>query len=279
MVAFVSFCSQSVIRSGLSGRTSVLREALLHPSRCRRCNLEDVYAGIPEAVCAVIDRARELTASFPEDVAMDLGNILRNIDRLLSDLLTNTSHDARELQWNSIAAQLNAVSTVGMFQAHPLASLMDRSLGELLQEIKAYLQGQVKLGAPAGILTQDGLNLFGIEDFTTKLGLGLGYIYNIDLCGSERFALSALRDSVVWDETSDRSLRVPAGRNRPLPRQVVPRTVACRRGRVEVRQIRAEAAPGSCFVCLCQTRSRLGTGCAGRVNAVRNQFANWYRRH
>ena len=76
------------------------------------------------------------------------------------DLLTNTSNDARELQWNSIAAQLNAVSMVGMFQAHPLASLMDRSLGELLQEIKAYLRGQVKLGAPAGILTQDGLNLF-----------------------------------------------------------------------------------------------------------------------
>ena len=41
--------------------------------------------------------------------------------------------------------QLNAVSMVGMFQAHPLASLMDRSLGELLHEIKAYLQGQVNL--------------------------------------------------------------------------------------------------------------------------------------
>ena len=228
---------------------------------------------------AAIDRARELTASFPEDVAMDLGNILRNIDRLLSDLLTNTSHDARELQWNSIAAQLNAVSTVGMFQAHPLASLMDRSLGELLQEIKAYLQGQVKLGAPAGILTQDGLNLFGIEDFTTKLGLGLGYIYNIDLCGSERFALSASRDSVVWDETSDRVCAYLQGEiGRCLGKWFRELSLADEDVWKYAKSVPKPLREAVLSAYVRHDRAS-GTGCAGRVNAVRNQFANWYRRH
>jgi hypothetical protein len=60
----------------------------------------------------------------------------------------------------------------------------------------------VTLGTPAGILTQDGINIIGLKDFAAQLSLGIGYLYNLDLCGRYRFSLNPARDGVVWDEAS-----------------------------------------------------------------------------
>jgi hypothetical protein len=123
---------------------------------------------------------------------------------LLRNLVENSNHDVLELRWNALAAHLNVVSIAGMFQAHPLSLIVERELSQLIRELKAYLAGRVTLGAPAGIITQDGLNLFGLDDFTAQLSLGLGYLYNLDLCGQYRFSLNPARDAVVWDEGSKR---------------------------------------------------------------------------
>jgi HD domain len=157
-----------------------------------------------EAFYIRINRVREMTANFQEEIAADLSNILRNVDQLLQNLVDNSNHDVLELRWNALAAQLNVVSMAGMFQAHPLSLIVERELSQLIRELKAYLAGRVTLGAPAGIITQDGLNLFGLDDFTAQLSLGLGYLYNLDLCGQYRFSLNPARDAVAWDEGSKR---------------------------------------------------------------------------
>jgi hypothetical protein len=149
-----------------------------------------------------INRLRELTANFQDEIAADLVNILRNVDRLLEKLLQNADSDWMESQWDSIAAQLNVVSMGGMFQAHPLCLMMEQELSHLLREMRSYLEGRLTLGTPTGILTQDGINLFGLEGFAGQLRLGIGYLYNLDLCGRYRFSLNPARDGVVWDETS-----------------------------------------------------------------------------
>jgi hypothetical protein len=62
----------------------------------------------------------------------------------------------------------------------------------------------LKLPEPGGVLTQDGINLTSIVNLPSHLKLGIGYLYNVDLCGKHRFSLNAARDGVVFDEHADK---------------------------------------------------------------------------
>ena len=86
------------------------------------------------------------------------------------------------------------------FQENPACITVSANLERAAMEVESFISGQMRLSYPAGVLTQDGINLTSIFNLPAKLKLGIGHLYNLDLCGEHRLSLNAARDDVILDK-------------------------------------------------------------------------------
>ena len=151
-------------------------------------------------VDAALRRLRELQGYFPDTARSDLAHILRQVDRLCELLIHQ--HDADEAQklFAGVGAQIEAMAASSQFQGTPASLATRTELTHVLTELQSFVSGKFRLSSPGGILTQDGINLTNLVDLPAQLKLGIGFLFNLDLCGERRFSLNAARDAVILDD-------------------------------------------------------------------------------
>ncbi|MEO0529891.1 MAG: hypothetical protein AAF266_04850 [Planctomycetota bacterium] len=140
--------------------------------------------------------AQEVSGALREDIL----SLLRNFD-LMCEFLAH-QHDAAEVgrRWESIVAQVNAISESNAFRVSPSCIGLGEDLRDAVAELQSFINGRLVLSPPHGLVTQDGINVTAIANLPTRLKLGVGYLYNIDLCGEHKLSLTASRDEVITDE-------------------------------------------------------------------------------
>ena len=151
----------------------------------------------------LLDRLRNSQQSFSGDVRSDIASIIRLFDRVC-DRLSGT-HDTQEVNalWELLQAQIEAIYHAQGFRTNPRAVGIRKHLRQAVEDVKSFISGKLHLPAPAGVLTQDGINLGTTVDLRPRLKLGIGFLYNLDFCGKHRLSLTVARDSIIFDEHSE----------------------------------------------------------------------------
>ncbi|MCA9169677.1 MAG: ATP-binding protein [Planctomycetales bacterium] len=155
---------------------------------------------VQNTVQLVLEPVRAAHSEATGELRADLENLLRNLDLVCEHLLHR--HDSSEIEhrWSSVIAQRDALTQSANFRVHPLCVGLATDLQRATGEIESFVSGRLTLSPPNGFVTQDGINVTGIARLPSRLKLGIGYFYNIDLCGPHRLSLTASRDQIVEDE-------------------------------------------------------------------------------
>jgi hypothetical protein len=103
-------------------------------------------------------------------------------------------------QWHAFQAQTDALKSMPSFAGCAASVAVLSELNTATDQIRAFVSGRVEFPLPQSLLTQDGILLSEFFDLTSHLRLGIGYVFNLDLCGPHRLTLNAARDAVVNDE-------------------------------------------------------------------------------
>lgn len=151
-------------------------------------------------------QVRAACARLPGDARDVTEAILHEFERIATLLVHR--HDGREAdaRWQALNAQVEVLRRLPSFQSHPLCMAVERQLGAARGELESFVTGTLRLGDPTGVITQDGIDITPMLDLSRHLGLGIGHIYNLDLCGEHRVSLNAARDAVLEDERLQRLL-------------------------------------------------------------------------
>jgi hypothetical protein len=155
---------------------------------------------IAQTVQHTLNQVRHLRANFSGDVGDDIDTILRHFNNTLERLTHRHDPDELKIVWNALIAQVDAIKTSQSFRANVVSVRMDQLLGEAISQIDSFVTGQLRVSLPRGILTQDGIRLSSFFNLANYLKIGIGYLYNLDLCGHHRLTLNAARDGVVLDD-------------------------------------------------------------------------------
>ena len=137
---------------------------------------------------------------FAGSAKEDLRGIIRCFRQIGDILLTGDRSDQGAVLWNSVKAQINALKLNSGFNASPLSRPVIGELAQARDKLKAFVGGQIQVAQPTGILTQDGIRVDDMLDLRSELRLGIGYLYNLDLCGEYRVSLNAARNQVLHDK-------------------------------------------------------------------------------
>jgi hypothetical protein len=161
-------------------------------------NVKRMTEEIQQVLLERLAKVRHLQPNFPAVIRADLEGILRHFERVL-DLLSHR-HESEEVKAlaEALTAQQNALSAAASFRSHPAAVAVRKQLAASLKDVDSFVTGQFRLSQPAGVLTQDGIPLIGVN-LPRLLQLGIGFLYNLDLCGAHRLSLNAARDDILPD--------------------------------------------------------------------------------
>jgi hypothetical protein len=151
----------------------------------------------------LLDNVRGFQDSFSVEVRSDIDSILKLFDRVCDHLSGPSDNDEVSAMWESLQAQVEALVRARGFKSKPNAFGVRKQLKQALEDVKSFISGELRFPPPAGILTQDGINLGNIIDLRPRLKFGVGYLYNLDLCGKHRLSLTAARDAVIIDDRSE----------------------------------------------------------------------------
>lgn len=163
-------------------------------------NAKQMTSEIRRNIDAPLHQVRALQAAFARECQPDLGAILRNFDRVCDKLIHQHDPEEVEAHWKAFRAQVDALDSMKSFQENPACIAVRANLDRAAQEVESFISGRLRLSYPAGLLTQDGINLTSIFNLPAKLRLGIGHLYNLDLCGQHRLSLNAARDDVLLDK-------------------------------------------------------------------------------
>lgn len=160
---------------------------------------DEIRTSLHKRLASVRDRQKH----FTREVQADIDGILRHLERAIDRL--DNRHDGGEAKalTESLVAQRAALAAAAAFKSNPVAIFVVQDLDQAIHEIAAFVTGRFLLAQPAGVLTQDGIPVTDIFQLPERLQLGIGFLYNLDLCGEHRLSLNAARDDVVPDTRLD----------------------------------------------------------------------------
>lgn len=148
-------------------------------------------------------RVRTKLPGFPTEVQREIERLAHDMERIC-DLL-GFQHETNEVaaRWGAIRSQLNVLKQTRGFSTQMAGVMVDDEFSKASDELMAFVEGRYQLHSPQGILTQDGLNLTGSFGLPQRLRLGIGYLFNLDLSGSQRLTLNVARDDVIIDSKTE----------------------------------------------------------------------------
>jgi hypothetical protein len=164
----------------------------------------------PESRRSLDDLLRPIAASkakLPQSVRADLETVLRNFDRVCDGLLAELPPQEVTALAKALSAEITAFAASTAVQGHPAWLHLKGPLDRAAAEVESFVSGRLTLSSPTGVLTQDGMDLNVFTNLPAWLSLGIGYFYNIDLCGPHRLSLNAARNQVILDERSRGAVR------------------------------------------------------------------------
>lgn len=163
-------------------------------------NPKQLTEEIAQSIYSLLNRIQRLRSSFSGAVCDDIDTILRHFGTVLEQLTHQHDPDDLKIVWSSLVGQIEALKTSGGYRANVASVSVDELLREAISQVDSFVTGQIRLSVPKGIITQDGIKLSSFFELPRHVKLGIGYLYNLDLCGEHRLTLNAARDGVVLDD-------------------------------------------------------------------------------
>lgn len=162
-------------------------------------NVKNLTDEVKKPTLENIKSLNQFVGSLPIGLQADLRNICRIIDRLIDNLTYQHITEEVQRQWDSLKAQSEALKNTSALKRLPVYAKIIGILSTINNQLESFVTGAFTDARPTGIVTQDGIDITRLIDFPAILSLGVGYIYNIDLCGEHRVNLNAARDQVIPD--------------------------------------------------------------------------------
>jgi hypothetical protein len=158
---------------------------------------------IQQALSNRLDQVRVLQHHFSTDSRADLDAIFRHFERILEHLADRPDGDEVRPLADALKAEIAVLTAAPAFQSQAAAVSVRKQLASAMKDVQSFVSGRFPLSIPAGVLTQDGIPLPSVN-LPSFLKLGVGFLYNLDLCGEYRLSLNAARDDIVPDAKLDK---------------------------------------------------------------------------
>jgi hypothetical protein len=162
-------------------------------------NSKQLTPQIQDKFNSILNKIRQLQPNFSTETQHDVANVVRRFNRLCNELVFRYDPDEVTAIWNAVRAEVEALKSSSAFRSNPACTAVEKLAIQAETEIESFVTGRMTLSSPVGILTQDGIEL-SFFHLPPILKLGIGYLFNLDLCGEHRVSLNAARDNVLRDE-------------------------------------------------------------------------------
>ncbi len=171
-------------------------QTLLHP--------EVISEEMKNSFLELHDKVNAITQYFPQDVQDEMASVLRRSKGIIDQL----SYVDREINvlsdWHLLESQINSLEAMPSFASDPDAEEVLAYIEEILGKLNSFVSGTIQCQFPQSYLTQDGIDISSFYNFANHLKLGVGFVFNLDLCGEHRLSLNAARDRVLNDENKNK---------------------------------------------------------------------------